>query len=75
MAGVAAIAFAVWHGAARRMLANTRQVLVNLAWSAIGGQRPAVHLAPGQSVGKLAYGISIAFATIGYIVARQLGFI
>ncbi len=73
--GVAAIAFAAYHGLMRRLLDNTRLLLCYLALSAVGGQRPTVQLAPSQSAGKLAFGVSIAAATIGYVAAHQLGFI
>ncbi|GAB3463106.1 prepilin peptidase [Massilia terrae] len=73
--GVAALAFAAYHGLMRRLLDNTRMLLCYLTLSAIGGQRPTVQLAPSQSAGKLAFGVSIAAATIGEVVARQLGFI
>jgi prepilin peptidase CpaA len=73
--GVAAVAFAAYHGLFRRLLDNTRLLLCYLALSAVGGQRPTVQLAPSQSAGKLAFGVSIAVATIGEVVARQLGFI
>jgi prepilin peptidase CpaA len=75
VAGVAAIAYAACQGATVRMLTNVRQVLFHLTWSTIGGHRPSVHMEPRQSVGKLAYGISIAVGTIVYMVTRQLGFI
>lgn len=73
-AGVAALAFAAVRGVVPRMLENTRTVLFGLATSTFIGQRPVVHLEPGKSVGKLAYGASTAAATIAYLVARQLGF-
>lgn len=73
--GVAALAFAACHGVMRRMLDNCRQLLCYLALSAVGGHRPTVQLAPAQSAGRLAFGVSIAVATIGEVVTRQLGFI
>ena len=73
-AGVAAMVFATVRGVVPRMLENTRQVLFNLTVSAIGGHRPAVHIEPGKSIGKLAYGASTAVGTIGYMVASQIGF-
>ncbi|GAB3441886.1 A24 family peptidase [Massilia solisilvae] len=73
--GVAAVAFAACHGMFGRLLDNTRQLLCHLALSAVGGQRPAMQLGAHQSAGKLAFGVSIAVATIGNVVARQLGFI
>jgi prepilin peptidase CpaA len=73
--GVAAMAFAASHGLLGRLLDNTRQLLCHLALSAAGGQRPSMQLAPHQSAGKLAFGVSIAAATIGEVIACQLGFI
>lgn len=73
--GVAALAFAAYHGLIRRLLGNARDLLYHLALSAVGGARPTVQLAPAQSAGRLAFGVSIAAATIGDVVARQLGFI
>jgi prepilin peptidase CpaA len=75
VAGLASIAYAAHQGATARMLGNVRQMLFNLTWSTIGANRPSVGLPPSQSVGKLAYGISIAVGTITFIVAQQLGFI
>lgn len=75
MAGLAAFAYAAWHGVTRRMLGNTRQVLNELAVAGIGGTRPALMLQPGQSVGKLAYGASIAAGTIASVFAAQFGLI
>jgi prepilin peptidase CpaA len=73
--GVAAVAFAGYHGLLGRLLENTRQLLYHLALSTVGGQRPAMRLPAHQSAGKLAFGVSIAAATTGIVVARQLGFI
>lgn len=75
MAGLAAFAYAAWHGVTKRMLGNTRQVLNELALAGIGGTRPALALQPGQSVGKLAYGVSIAGGTIASVFAAQFGLI
>lgn len=74
-AGLAAFAYAAWHGVTRRMLGNTRQVLNDLAVASIGGTRPALLLQPGQSVGRLAYGVSIATGTIASVFAAQFGLI
>lgn len=73
--GVAALAFAAYHGVMRRLLENCRQLLCYLALSAAVGQRATVQMPPSLSAGKLAFGVSIAAATIGEVVARQLGFI
>jgi prepilin peptidase CpaA len=74
IAGIAALAFAASNGLLIRMLKNVRSTLQSMAWSAIGGVRPSAHLDAAESVGKLAYGISIAIGTTIYVVAQQLGF-
>lgn len=73
-AGVVALVFAAVRGVVPRMLENTRHLLVGLATSTFVGHRPVVHIEPGRSVGKLAYGAATAAATIAYLVARQVGF-
>jgi prepilin peptidase CpaA len=73
--GVAAVAFAACHGMAGRLLENTRQLLFQLVLAAAGGQRPSMTLPAQQSAGKIAFGASIAAATIGDVIARQLGYI
>lgn len=74
-AGVAAVAFAAAHGVAGRMFSNARSILSALAWSTLGGARPSVRLEPGASVGRLALGISIAFGTSAFVVARHFNLI
>lgn len=74
-AGIAAFAFAATKRATRAMLANTYALLRGMMWSAVAAGRPTVAPTSIQSVGKLAYGISIAVGTTSYLVARQLGFI
>lgn len=74
-AGVAAIAFAASKGLAVRMFANVRRILQGMTWSAIGGIRPTAQIHEQESVGKLAYGISIAFGTTLYVVAQHFNFI
>jgi prepilin peptidase CpaA len=72
--GIAALAFALRNRVAVRMLVNIRKLLRGMVWSAVAGGSP---IQPGsiQSVGKLAYGISIAVGTTTYVVAQQLGFV
>ncbi|HEU4852061.1 MAG TPA: A24 family peptidase [Telluria sp.] len=74
-AGVAAIAFAASQGVATRMFGNVRRILHGMAWSAIGGVRPTARIEQHESVGKLAYGISIALGTTIYVVAQHFNFI
>lgn len=71
-AGIAAIGFAAAHGVLIRMLSNVRGILRGVGWAALGGIRPNVQMQPGASVGKLAYGISIAVGTSVYVVANHL---
>ena len=74
-AGVAAVAFAAGRGVAGRMFSNARSILSSLAWSALAGARPAVGIAPGASVGRLALGISIAFGTSAFVGARHFNLV
>jgi prepilin peptidase CpaA len=75
-AGVAALAYATHHRRLAPMLANVNGILRGMLWSAVAGhpRRPP----PGAampSVGKLAYGVSIAVGTTVYLVAQQLNFV
>lgn len=70
-AGVAAIGFAAARGAIGRLFGNVRNILSGLAWSAIGGIRPVARMDPATSIGSLAFGISIAIGTSGYVVANH----
>lgn len=74
-AGVAAIAFAASKGLIPRMFANVRRLLVGMVWSAVGGIRPTAQIHEKESVGKLAYGISIAIGTTAYVVAQHFNLI
>jgi prepilin peptidase CpaA len=71
--GVAAIGFAVMHRVAGRMIANIAQAMHTMLVAAVVGTRPVADTT--ASVGKLPYGVSIAVGTIGYIVAKQLGYL
>jgi prepilin peptidase CpaA len=73
--GVAAIGFALHQQVLGRMLANTRDVLRGMLWSTVAGASPRLQPAPVQSVGKLAYGISIAVGTTSYLLAQQFGLV
>jgi prepilin peptidase CpaA len=74
-AGIAALAFAASHRVVARMLGNVRQLVRGMLWSAVAGGAPSIEATPIQSVGKLAYGVSIAVGTTAYLVAQQLGFV
>jgi prepilin peptidase CpaA len=70
--GIAAVAYAAWHGAAMRMARNTGAIVQSLAVAAAAGMRPAAPLPRGASVGKMPYGVSICLGTIACLAVRQL---
>ncbi|MDB5763794.1 MAG: Type prepilin peptidase TadV/CpaA [Herminiimonas sp.] len=72
--GIAALAFALFNKALGRMVGNIKNVVQSMMLSVIVGIRPDVQIEPGKSVGKLPYGVSISIGTIGYVVAKQLGY-
>lgn len=74
-AGIAALAFAMRNGVLVRLLANIHGALRNMMWSTVASGHITIQPGSMQSVGKLAYGISIAVGTTGYLVARQLNFV
>jgi prepilin peptidase CpaA len=43
--------------------------------SVIGGVKPTAHIDTSVSAGRIPYGVSICIGTIGYIVAKQLGYL
>lgn len=69
--GIAALAYALWHRAARKLLHNTRQTTQLLFISVAAGIRPDARASSTQSVGTLPYGVSIALGTASFLVARQ----
>jgi len=73
--GIASIGFALFRRAFSRMLTNLRSILSAAFVSLASGVRPNLYLDPAQSIGKLPYGVNIALGTIGYILARQLGYL
>jgi prepilin peptidase CpaA len=73
--GIAALAYALRKRALGRMLANTRQVLRGMLWSTVAGSGPRVQPGAAPSVGKLAYGVSIAAGTAACVFARQFGLV
>ncbi|RSZ55437.1 prepilin peptidase [Massilia atriviolacea] len=74
-AGLAALAFGLRKRVMGRLLANAGGAMRGLFWSAVASGRP--QLAPGAmpSVGKLAYGISIATGTSACLVAQQFNLV
>lgn len=73
--GVAALSFAIYRRAVGRMFINVKDITQNAAFLAFGNMLPNLQLAPGTSVGRLPFGVSIAVGTIGFLLARQLGFL
>jgi prepilin peptidase CpaA len=69
--GVAALAYSLHKRVTTRMLANAGGVMRGMLWSAVAGNAPSLQAAAMPSVGKLAYGISIAIGTTIYLVAQQ----
>jgi prepilin peptidase CpaA len=73
--GIASIGFAIFHRALSRLLANVKNIINTVLVSWAGGMAPNLYIDPVQSVGRLPFGVSIAIGTIGYMLARQLGYI
>jgi prepilin peptidase CpaA len=71
--GVAALGFALYRRVLGRMLVNIRDIASTAAFSVFGGVPPNIGMAPGTSIGRLPYGVSIAVGTIGYVLANQFG--
>jgi len=74
-AGIAALAYALRHRVLARMLANAGSMLRSMLWCAVASGHPQVPPAALPSVGKLAYGVSIAIGTAAYLVAQQLNIV
>lgn len=73
--GIAALAFAARKRVMGRMLANAGGAMRGMLWSAVAGNGPRLVPSAAQSVGKLAYGVSIAIGTTGYLVAQQFNLV
>jgi len=71
--GIAALLFALYHRAVRRMTGNVVEIVQHMAFAAIAGVRPAA-TATRVSVGKLPYAVSIAAGTLGWRMAQLAGF-
>ena len=74
-AGIAALAYAVRHRVLAQMLANASSTLRAMLWCAVASGRPQVQPGAVPSVGKLAYGVSIAIGTGAYLVAQQFNIV
>jgi prepilin peptidase CpaA len=73
--GLAAIVFASKKRVMARMLANAGGVMRAMLWSSVANGNPRLHPGAAQSVGKLAYGISIAMGTTAYLLAQQFNLV
>lgn len=74
-AGLAALAFGLRRRVMGPMLANAGGAMRALFWSAIASGKPRLAAGAMPSVGKLAYGISIAIGTTIYLVAQQFNLV
>ncbi|MDQ1919956.1 A24 family peptidase [Massilia pseudoviolaceinigra] len=74
-AGIAALVFGLRKRVMGRMLANTGAAMRGMLWSAVASGTPRLQPEAMQSVGKLAYGISIALGTTSYLVAQQFNLV
>jgi prepilin peptidase CpaA len=74
-AGIAALVFALRKQVLGRMLGNAGGMVRGLLWSAVASGKPQLQAEAMQSVGKLAYGISIAVGTTAYLVAQQFNLV
>ena len=72
--GIAALGFALYRRAFRRMTANVADIVQAMAFAAMAGGRPTGHMPAQASIGKLPYGINICVGTIASLVVPQLGF-
>ena len=72
--GIAALGFALFNKALIRMLENVREITQTMMFSMIGGFKPDARIEAKKSIGKLPYGICISAGTVGYVVAKQLGY-
>ena len=73
--GAGALIFSLANGTGLRMLANLKSAAYMMMISATAGIRPDLKLPPGQSVGKLPFGVCICAGSAGFVVARQLGYV
>jgi prepilin peptidase CpaA len=71
--GIAAIVFALYHRAARRMAGNVAETVQSMAFAAMAGVRPTPELPRRASIGKLPYAISIFAGTTVWLLATLAG--
>jgi prepilin peptidase CpaA len=72
--GVMAIAFAVVKGTMGLMTRNLRSLFQVGLLDVLGGRAPNLQINHELSAGRMPYGVAISVGTMGYLVARQLGF-
>ena len=73
--GIAALLFGLRKRLLARMLTNAGELMRGMLWSAIASGRPQLQAGAIESVGKLAYGVSIALGTTSYLVAQQFNLV
>jgi len=73
--GAMAILFVVVNGTIGLMARNLRSLFQVGFLDVLGGRSPDLQVNPSVSAGRLPYGVAISAGTMGYLVARQLGFI
>lgn len=72
--GVAAVVYVLFRRQLAQLAVNLKNVVFGMAFSVIAAQRLG-GMAPGASVGKLPYGVSISAGTILYLLTRQFGYL
>lgn len=65
--GVLAVGVALHQGTLKRVLTNSKHLIMNSVFGALGGQSPAMD-APAKPSGKLPYAIALACGTVPYLV-------
>jgi prepilin peptidase CpaA len=71
--GIAALAFAAYRGALRRMAGNVLDTVRFMAFAAAVGVKPEA-VAQRTSIGRLPYGGCIAAGTVAWLAARHMGY-
>ena len=74
-AGLAALAFALRKGVLAQLFGNVGGLMRGMLWSAVASGKPQLQPGAMQSVGKLAYGVSIAIGTASYLLAQQFNLV
>lgn len=69
--GVLAIVVSIQQGTLKRMLSNSKHLIMSSVFGALGGQSPAID-APATPSGKLPYAIAIACGTVPYLAVAAI---